>query len=328
MTTNRKVVISVAAVTAVAVFGAAGYTFAGRPAADAQSFCADMPDAIGLYEGNAVTQMGYKVGTIDGIDPDGDRVKVSFTLEGDRAYPSDVKAITRSKSLLADRSLELVGNYEAGPMLVSGECIPMDRTFTPKSISEIAGSAADFIDAMAPSDGSLGFERAVTGMDEALRGTGELANAMMTHAANAATSPDQVIADIGTTIQNMAPLTDEALQRWSTLRSILDQLPAVAAAGVDLWPGPTKVAIGVGWLVATLYDIQRNYGDLIWPLMDGGVADVIHLAASKSKDIAALLDSIPSVAGLMRQQAASADGLAMTYQPPNVLVDVLGAEGN
>jgi virulence factor Mce-like protein len=327
MNINRRRVAAVAAVVAVAAAGGAGYAFAVGRSPESQSFCADMPDAVGLYEGNSVTQMGYGVGKITHIKPDGDHVEVTFTLDPGRAYPADLKAITRSKSLLADRSLELVGNYRTGPTLAAGQCIPKDHTFTPKSISEIAGSAADFIDAMAPADGRNGVERSIEGMNAALKGNGKLAGAMMTHAADAASSPDQLIADIGTTIQNMAPLTDEALQRWSTLRSILDQLPSVSAGGIELWKGATKVAVGTGWLVSTLYDIQRNYGDLIWPLMDGGVADVIHLAATKSKDIASLLDTIPSIAGLMRQQAAGSGGLSMTYQPPNVLVEALRGGG-
>lgn len=327
MKTSRKTVIAVTSVLAVAVTGAAGYAVAGSMSPTTQSFCADMPDAIGLYEGNAVTQMGYNVGTVDHVVPDGDHVKVEFTLDAGREYPADVKAITRSKSLLADRSLELVGNYQTGPTLAAGTCIPKDRTFTPKSISEIAGSAADFISAMTPSDGSLGMQRSVKGMDDALRGNGANAHAMMNHAAAAMTSPDELIADIGSTIQNMAPLTDEALQRWSTLRSILDQMPSVVEVGGPLFDSVHDVGMGIGWLVATLYDIQSNYGDLIWPLMNGGVADVIHLAATRSKDIASLLDAIPSVAALMRQQGAGGTGLAMTYQPPNVLVDALAAEG-
>ena len=286
-----------------------------------------MPDSVGLYPDNPVTQMGYQIGKVDAIEPAGDHVVVSFTLETDRAFPADVKAITRSKSLLADRSLELVGNYSDGPTLHEGECIALERSYTPQSISQIAGSAADFIDAMTPANGPDDFERAIRGFDESLRGTGDTAQQMMNHASQAALSPDQTIADIGSSIQNMGPLTEEALQRWGTLRSIFDQMPAVLEAGVDLWPGPEKVAIGTGWLVATLYDIQRNYGADIWPFAQGPVVDVIHLAATRSDDFASLLGTIPAIAGLIQQQNAESGAFMIDYQPPNVLVDVLGSQG-
>ena len=55
--------------------------------------------------------------------------------------------------------------------------------------------------------------------------------------------------------------------------------------------------------------------------------DVIHLAATRSKDFASLLGTIPSVAAFIRQQSAEAGAFVVDYEPPNVLVDVLGAQG-
>lgn len=319
MSKKRIVVVASVATLSIAVTGAVGYAGVVDKAPEAQSgYCAEMPDAVGLYEGNPVTQMGYKVGRVDKIETKGDHVQVSFALDGGRRYPADVKAVTRSKSLLADRSLELVGNYDSGPQLTDGQCISLDRSYTPKSISEITGSAADFIDAVAPRTGEKGFQTAVEGMAEALRGNGIGAESMMQHASGAMSSPDQLVADIGSSIMNMAPLTEETLQRWSTLRSILDQLPEVVAAGSDLWQGPIGVIKGVTYLTPVLLDIHQNYGDIIWPLLHGGVADLIHLAATRSEDLQSLLSTVPSIATAMRQQSSTNDGFTMTYQPPTV----------
>ncbi|MFE2998615.1 MlaD family protein [Nocardia sp. NPDC059246] len=322
MKKNRKVILATAVVVGVAATAAVGFAATGDGGSGGGSgFCADMPDAVGVYAGNPVTQMGFQVGRVEHIEPKGDHVQVSFALDSGRSYPADVKVVTRSKSLLADRSLELVGNYKEGPQLTAGQCIPVSRAFTPKSISEIAGSAADFIDALSPRDGKNSFQQAIAGFDAAMHGNGELSDQMMQHASEAMSSPNQFVADIGSIITNMAPLSDEALQKWSTIKSILDQAPSVVAAGTQLWPETTQVAHGVGWLTAVLYDIQTNYGDLLWPLMNGGVSDVIHLAATRSKDIASLLESIPSVAAVLRQQSQSPGGLAVSYQPPTVELD-------
>ncbi|MGY4103759.1 MlaD family protein [Nocardia sp. R16R-3T] len=310
-------------VVGLAASGAVGYaTITGDGGSGGGSgFCADMPDAVGLYPGNPVTQMGFKVGHVAGVKPQGNHVRVSFTLDSGRAYPADVKAVTRSKSLLADRSLELVGNYASGPKLAAGQCVPVSRSFTPKSISEIAGSVADFIDAMSPNDGRKSLQEAVDGFDKAMHGNGELAGQMMQHAADAMSSPNQFVADIGAIIHNMAPMSDEALQKWSTIQSILDQAPVVAPAGAELFPGVGEFARGVGWLVAMLYMIQSDYGDILWPLMDGPATDAIHLAAGHSKDIAGLVDSIPAVASVLRQQSQSPGWLTVAYQPPTVQVN-------
>lgn len=291
------------------------------------NFCADMPDAVGLYPGNPVTQMGYQVGKVDSVEPKGDHVEVTFSLNKGRNYPADVKAVTRSKSLLADRSLELVGNYKAGPRLSAGHCIARDHSFTPKSISEITGSAADFIDAMSPTNGKESFQKAVAGFDDALRGNGQNAAVMMQHASAAMQSPDQLVADMGSSILNMAPLTEEALQRWATVRSIFDQAPTeITEAAYNLVPGVEEIANAVGWLGNVLCDIQTNYGNDIWPFVHGTLTDVIHLAATRSHDIAQLLDSIPSVAAVLRQQADGRGGLTMSYQAPVAHLEA-GASG-
>lgn len=323
MKKNRKVALVSAVVVGLAATGAAGYaaTTDGSGSGGGSGFCAEMPDAIGLYPGNPVTQMGFKVGHVESVSPQGDHVRVSFALDSERAYPADVKAVTRSKSLLADRSLELVGNYESGPKLAVNQCIAMSRSMTPKSISQIAGSAADFIDAMSPNDGKKSLQEAVDGFDKAMRGNGELAGQMMQHASEAMSSPNQFVADIGSIIHNMAPMSDEALRKWSTIQSILDQAPDIMRNGIDLWPGVAKVAYGMGPLIGTLYMIHRDYGDILWPLLNGPVTDAIHLAAAHSKDLAGLVDSIPAVASVLRQQSAGRDGLSVSYQPPTVQIN-------
>lgn len=326
MTNRKRWTLAIGGITAVALVAGVGTAIAAVATPDEQStFCAEMPDAVGLYENNPVTQMGYEVGRVDKISPRGDHVKVTFSVDAGRSYPADVRAVTRSKSLLADRSLELVGNYEGGPRLSSGTCVPLEHSHTPKSISEIAGSAADFIDAIAPRTGQESVENAISGLDEALSGQGGNANALFMHAAAATEDPDKLVADIGTSIMDMAPLTSEALAQWGNIRSLVEQLPAVIDAGIDLWPGVIGVCEGIGWLVATLDDIQQNYGADIWPFVNGTLVDVIHLAATRSDDLADLISSVPAVAGLMRQQSSTTNGLSMEFAPPTVALDTKDA---
>ncbi|WP_109529496.1 MULTISPECIES: MlaD family protein [Nocardia] len=321
MKKNRTRLVGILVIVGVAAAGGIGVAATDGGQESTDGFCVRMPDSVGLYEGNPVTQMGFQVGKVDRIRPVGDHVEIGFTLAGGRRFPADVLAVTRSKSILADRSLELVGNYDAGPELTAGKCIPLEHSYTPKSISEIAGSAADFIDELSPSDGRQSLRNAVAGFEEALRGQGQNARAMMLHASAAANSPDQLIADIGSIILDMAPLTDDALRQWSSIQSILDQMPAVVAAGIGLWPGTVDVCVGVGWLVNVLHDVHTEYGDQLWPMLRGPVAEAIHLAAGRSGDIASLLASIPSVAAMLRQQSDGDAAMAVAYQPPMVRID-------
>ncbi|NMO03745.1 MCE family protein [Gordonia sp. TBRC 11910] len=288
--------------------------------AGGNGYCADLADAIGLYTGNPVTQMGMPVGKVTGVQAEGASVRVSFELNSGRAYPADVRAVTRSKSLLADRSLELVGNYTQGATLQRGQCISRDHTFTPKSISEIAGSASDFIKAMTDA-GSTDVRDTVAGLDKALEGTSPDAANMFRHASNAALNPDQVIADIGSSIRDMAPLTTEALARWGTIDGLLAKAPKAASQGAELFSKDwvPDFCKGIGWLVSVLWDVQTNYGDsILWPLAKGPVRDIIELAATHAPDLKKLYETIPSIAATLKQQSHATGGLAIPYKAPTI----------
>lgn len=317
---TKTLAIIALTVTALACSCGVGVTGAQSIDGGVQSgtFCAEMPDGVGLYPGNPVTQMGFPVGRVDSVVNKDGHVEVVFTTDGGRIFPADVKAVTRSKSILADRSLELVGNYQSGPKLEPASCIPLKNGHTPKTISEVVGSAADFIEALSPEGGDETIQMAVSGLNQALRGQGENARAMMLHAANATENPDRFVADIGSSIENMAPLTDEALTEWAAIKSIVDVMPDVVDAGIDLWPGTIDVCVGIGWLVALLDDIQGNYGDEIWPFVHGPATDAIALAAGRSADISSLVSSVPAMSGAVDQQTTDAGALTAQFAPPQV----------
>lgn len=285
-----------------------------------ERYCADMVDAIGLYVGNPVTQMGFQVGTVTDITPMGPYARVLFDIDGDRTLPASVKAVTRSKSLLADRSLELVGNYTDGPTLRPDVCVDTANTYTPKTISEIAGSSADFLESLT-SSGAMNVQNSIDGLDRAMTGTQEAANSMMTQAAAAAASPEQLTADIGASIMNMAPLTDDALRNWGQIRSILDQMPEVSSEATDLFAQVAKFDRGVGWLVGTLYDIQRNYGADIWPTVHGPVTDLIRAAAARTPDIQSLYETMPAVSTTLNRQMQVTGGLSAPFTSPKINLD-------
>ncbi|PKZ62951.1 MCE family protein [Gordonia terrae] len=267
-----------------------------------RDLCAYFSDTMGLYVGNPVTQMGYEIGTVDSVEPDGDRAKVSFDLSVDRALPADVRAVIRAKSLLADRSVELVGNYAGGERLESGQCIDLTRTATPKSLSEITGSASDFLEALSPED-TDDVAGAVDGLEEALRGQGDNVFELMTHAVGAMANPDKMVADVGSIITNMAPFTTTTLENWSTAKQLLAVMPEdLEVASSGLWDGVTTFIDGLGPLLAVLYDVQSNYGEDINTAL--GFASVgLRIAATRSDDIKELFSGIPVVADLVSGSA-------------------------
>ena len=82
------------------------------------------PIANGLYTGDEVRILGVAVGTIDEIDPQPSRTKVTFSVDRQYSVPADAKAAILSPSLVSARAIQLVPAYSGGPKLAAGASIP------------------------------------------------------------------------------------------------------------------------------------------------------------------------------------------------------------
>lgn len=284
----------------------------------AQQYCAIMPDAIGLYTDNPVTQMGFPIGTVDRITAtDLTEVRVDFTLTEPRTLPQDVTAVIRSASILADRRLELVGNYETGPTLQPGDCVPLAHSITPKSISEVFGSATDLLDGISPA-GSTNVADAINGLEKLVRDDGSNIGHLLTVSSRLLDSPDQAIADIGTIIQNLAEITTTLSQNTEPLKQIITALPATTPNIVDALDGAGELVDALPGLVHLVDDLEENAGDLTTGILTN-TTTVLRLAAGRADDIRTLLDTIPGMTDAARTATTSGHGAEL--DPPVVAVD-------
>lgn len=281
-------------------------------------YCAIMPDTVGLYADNTVTQMGVRIGKITAVTPKTRNVRVDFTVNK-RLLPQDVKAVIRSTSILADRSLELVGNYDAGPRLPAGECIPLGRSFTPKSLSQVVGSATDFLNAINP-QGSTNVGDVVKGIDESLRNQGAGVKKLLTTASDLLDSPDQAIGDIGAITKNLAVLTSTLGAIEPTLKQVLvdaEQLgPDIAAIA-----GGTPYAFeGLTQTVSTVADIEKELGGELQQTLDV-VSVVVRKLAGRAPYYASLANVAPRLVNGLANfvQTRGDSGFAaftIRYRPP------------
>ncbi len=75
------------------------------------------PRTIGLYKGNDVRVLGIKVGKVTSLTPDGDRVKVTMTYNGNQKIPANAVASLIEPSIVSDRYVQLDPAYTKGPVL-------------------------------------------------------------------------------------------------------------------------------------------------------------------------------------------------------------------
>lgn len=247
----------------------------GASQARANKYCAILADSVGLYAGNPVAQMGIQVGTVEAITPSPTGVRVDFTVTDSRRMPKDVTAVIRSTSILADRTLELVGNYESGPQLESGECVPRSRTATPKSLSEVIGSANKFVSGISPKSSS-NIGDVIDHLDRAAQGNGPGVNEILTTSSRLLDNPDAPIGDLGSIVDNLAVVTRTLVQLRDPLKQILNDAVITTPYVRDFLIASANFIQPLGGLVRMLADIETHAGDELQVTLDA-VADVLRI---------------------------------------------------
>lgn len=278
-----------------------------KPEANAAEFCAVLSDSFGLYVDNPVTQMGYRIGKVTSIEAHDTEVTVGFTIDQQRAIPEDVRAVVRSPSILADRALELVGDYDGGPQLKQGACIPPDRTFTPLSISEVIESADGFVNAISP-DGSTNLQDTLSGIDQAVQGNGQGLNDLVTRSSALLDNPDQAIADLGKITRNMADLTAMLRDNRDPLKTIVLDMPTVGPHGAAAAAGAADLAHPLPETIQLINDLEAELGPELQLALDT-VSDGLRVLAPHYKGIADILNPLPRfIAGLNGEPPGATEG--------------------
>ncbi|MFZ1175096.1 MAG: virulence factor Mce family protein [Mycobacterium sp.] len=95
------------------------------------SVVAYFSEAIALYPGDKVEIMGVRVGSIDKIEPTGDKMRITLHYSNKYKVPANAVASILNPSLVASRTIQLSPPYTGGPALKDGAVIPIERTQVP-----------------------------------------------------------------------------------------------------------------------------------------------------------------------------------------------------
>ncbi len=257
----------------------------------AAQYCAIMPDSVGLYVGNPVTQMGYAIGKVSSITPSAQSVRVDFTVDEQRALPADVKAVIRSTSILANRSLELSGNYDGGPKLSAGGCVPLESSLTPKSLSQVIGASTNFVNSISP-QGSTSIAGVLRGADQALRNQGAAANKLLTTTASVLDSPDQSIGDLDSITTNLGQLTNTLVELEPTLKGVFSDADYLAPYIAALGWSSSMAYEGIVPILTLAADLETQLGPQIQQLLDA-VSVVVRKLTPRAPFYASILNAGP-----------------------------------
>lgn len=130
MSRTASVRVALAVVFVLSLIGGV-VTVNGSAKAGRTHVTAYFANSNGIFPGDDVVILGVRVGEIDTIEPLPGRAKISFWFDDTYQVPADVKAVILSPQLITSRAIQLTPVYTGGPVLRTGEVIPLARTAVP-----------------------------------------------------------------------------------------------------------------------------------------------------------------------------------------------------
>ncbi|UPK75868.1 MCE family protein [Nocardioidaceae bacterium SCSIO 66511] len=149
MTKTRTVLM--AGVTLVALALIAGLLLIVRPGGDSRThITVDFERTVSLYEGADVRILGVPVGSVDSVEPMGEKVRVDLSWDSDYKVPADAKAVVVSPAIVGDRYIQLTPAYESGPEMEDDTVLDASQTAIPVELDQVYDSLDQLATALGP----------------------------------------------------------------------------------------------------------------------------------------------------------------------------------
>ncbi|MFF2513817.1 MCE family protein [Streptomyces sp. NPDC058086] len=218
----------VAVVTALALVAALTYVL--WPRSESVHVTAYFPRTVGIYPGSDVRVLGVRIGEVEKITPEGDRVRVELKYDEGRKVPADAEAAIINSSVVSDRYVQLLPVYRKGPVLRNGAVIPETRTAVPVELDRVFSSLHTTADALGPQgankDGSL--SRLLGVSADNLDGQGQNLNQTVEDLSQAVTTLSDGRKDLFGTVRNLQVFTAALAADDKSVRSFNTSLAEVA----------------------------------------------------------------------------------------------------
>lgn len=130
----------IAVVSSLVLIVAAGiFAFRGYVNSNEIHQSAYFTAAKGIYEGDDVRILGYKVGSIDSVSPSGARVKIAYHYDSKYKVPANARVALIAPSVVASRFIQLAWApaQNHGPYLADNATIDVTRTAVPLEFDDV-----------------------------------------------------------------------------------------------------------------------------------------------------------------------------------------------
>ncbi|SEA61294.1 MULTISPECIES: MCE family protein [unclassified Mycobacterium] len=213
-----------------------------------------------VFRGDDVMIRGVPVGKIAEIEPQPDRVKITFWFDRKYKVPADVKAVIISPQLVTGRAVQLIPPYGGGPTLGDGAVIPQSRTAVPiewDQVREQLQRLAELLKPASPGGVSTLGQFVSTAADN-LRGQGATIRDAVIKLSQAVATLGDHSGDLFSTIKNLSIVVSALKGSAGLLESLNTNLAEVSALLVD---DPNKVGQAARDLNSVVGDVKTFVAD-------------------------------------------------------------------
>jgi phospholipid/cholesterol/gamma-HCH transport system substrate-binding protein len=214
----------------------------------------------GIFVGDDVRILGVAVGRIAKIEPEPQRVKISFWYDGKLKVPADAKAAILSPALVTSRAIQLTPVYSSGPTLADNAVIPQDRTAVPVEYDDFRVQLQRLTETLQPTEpgGVSTLGALVNTTADNLRGQGADIRQTIIKLSQAFSALGDHSTDIFSTVKNLSILVSALQQSTDLMRQLNQNLANVTGLLSD---DPGEIASAVSDLNTAVGQVQSFVAD-------------------------------------------------------------------
>jgi phospholipid/cholesterol/gamma-HCH transport system substrate-binding protein len=209
----------------------------------------------GIYVGDDVRILGVNVGKITEIEPQPERVKISFWYDSKFKVPADAKAAILSPTLVTARAIQLTPAYTTGAVMKDETVIPQDRTAVPVEWDQVRQQLEKLSETLQPTEpgGVAPLGSLINTTADNLRGQGANIRDTIIKLSQAFSALGDHSSDIFSTVKNLAILVSALQDSTDVMRQLNQNLASVTGLLAD---DPDEVAAAVRDLDAVVGEVQ------------------------------------------------------------------------
>ncbi|MGA9488743.1 MAG: virulence factor Mce family protein [Mycobacterium sp.] len=302
---RRNVKIGAAVALALALVG--GIITVALPGKVARtSVTGYFANSTGLYSGDDVVILGVPVGKVEKIEPQPDRVKITFWYKNKYKVPAGANAAILSPSLVTPRTIQLTPAYRGGPVMADGAVIAQEHTAVPVEYDDFRQQLEKLTQILQPEKpgGTSTLGSFINTAADNLRGQGSDIRHTIIELSQAISALGDHSNDLFGTFKNLSILVSALHDSSDLLRQLNQNLAAVTDTLAD---DPNEVGNAVQKLNAVVGDVQSFVAENKEAL--GTTSDKL---ASVSQ---ALNDSLDDVKQLLHVAPTAFQNFLNIYQP-------------